>query len=87
MEFFNKNSCDEVQEAPKEDEFEEYDIYAENSSYLSAGSARPQKCPTPGEGEECAGPEGCKDGPEAICPTDSSLNTPPQEPAELQELQ
>ena len=79
MEFFNKNSCDEVQEAPKEDEFEEYDIYAENSSYLSAGSARPQKCSTPGEGEESAGPEGCKDGPEAICPTDSSLNTPPQE--------
>lgn len=85
MDLFKKGSCDEVKEASKEEEFEEYDIYAENSSYLSAESSNLKDFPA--SNEQCTGQEECRDNPETICPTDCGSDTAPQESSEIKEQQ
>ncbi len=79
LEFLKRKDFDEVKEASKEEEFEEHDIYAENSSCMSAESAKQQECQV--SSDQCTSEDEQTDCPDRVCPPILKPQTAPEEPA------
>lgn len=78
--FFSKNSFDAVKEASKEEEFEEHDIYADNSSGLSDDSRNPEDCQV--SSEQCTGEDEPQEGLAVTSHSRSDSKNASREPSE-----